>query len=116
MNLAQRIVRAGVLEPEQLAPALFRQKKSRGYLAQHLLDLKLVEPEVLAEFVYAYPPMPETFGDLGLPKDLLIQLVLKHSFFRDAISSPEMAHDLKIARRLVDELFAYLKSQGYVQV
>ena len=42
MNLAQRIVRAGVLEPEQLAPALFRQKKSRGYLARHLLDLNLV--------------------------------------------------------------------------
>ena len=78
MNLAQRLVKAGVLEPEQLAPALFRQKKSRGFLAKHLLDLKLVEPEVLAEFVYAYPPMPETFEDLGLPKGLLIQLLLKH--------------------------------------
>ena len=62
------------------------------------------------------PPMPETFEDLGLPKSLLIQLILKHSFFRDSISSQEMAHDLKISRRMVDELFAYLKGQGYVQV
>jgi biotin operon repressor len=116
MNLAQRLVKAGVLEPEQLAPALFLQKKSRGYLAQHLLDLNLVEPGLLAQFVHAYPPLPETFEDLGLPKGLLIQLLLKHSFFRDFISSQEMAHDLKISRRLVDELFAYLKGQGYVQV
>ncbi len=116
MNLAQRIVKAGVLEPEQLAPALFRQKKSRGYLAQHLLDLNLVEPEVLAQFVHAYPPVPETFEDLGVPKGVLIQLLLKQCLFRDSISSQEMAHDLKISRRMVDELFAYLKGQGYVQV
>ena len=116
MNLAQRIVKAGVLEPEQMAPALFRQKKSRGYLAQHLLDLNLVEPEILAPFVHAFPPVPETFEDLGVPKSMLIQLLLKHSFFRDSISSQEMAHDMKIGRRLVDEIFAYLKGQGYVQV
>ena len=95
MNLAQRLVKAGVLEPEQLAPALFRQKKSRGYLAQHLLDLNLVEPEVLANFVHAYPPPPETFEELGVPKNLLIQLLLKHCFFRDSISSQEMAQDVR---------------------
>jgi hypothetical protein len=116
MNLAQRLVKAGVLENEQLAPALFRQKKSRGYLAKHLLDLKLVEPEVLAQFVYAFPPVPETFEDLGLPKNLLIQLLLKHSLFRDSISAREMANDLKIGRHMVDDLFSYLKGQGYVQV
>ena len=60
--------------------------------------------------------MPETFEELGLPKGLLIQLLLKHSFFRDSISSQEMAQDLKISRRMVDELFEYLKGQGYVQV
>src|SRR4030065_240979 len=105
MNLAQRIVKAGVLEPEQLAPALFRQKKSRGYLAKHLLDLNLVEPEVLAQFVHAFPPVPETFEDLGLPKSLLTQLLLKHAFFRDSTSPQEMANNLKISRHLVEDLF-----------
>src|SRR5665647_1460230 len=88
MNLAQRIVKAGVLETEQLAPALFRQKKSRGYLAKHLLDLNLVEPEVLAQFVHAYPPVPETFEDLGVPKGLLIQLLLKQSCLLYTSPSP----------------------------
>ena len=60
MNLAQRLLKAGVLTPEQLAPALYRQKKRRGFLAKHLLDLKLVDPEVLKEFLSPYPPAPET--------------------------------------------------------
>jgi hypothetical protein len=116
MNLAQRLVKSGVLEPEQLAPALFKQKKSRGFLADHLLNLNLVEPEVLAEFVHEYPPIPETFEDLGLPKNLLAQLLLKHAFFREFISPQQMAHDLKIPRRLVEELLIYLKGQRYIQV
>lgn len=116
MNLAQNLVKAGALSAEQLAPALYRQKKYRGFLAKHLLDLNLVEPEVLAQFVHAFPPVPETFEDLGLPKSLLTQLLLKHAFFRDSTSSQEMAYNLKISRHLVEELFEYLKGQGYVQV
>jgi hypothetical protein len=116
MNLARRLVSAGVLEPEQLAPALFQQKKTRGFLAKHLLDLSLVEPEVLAQHIHAYPPMPETLDDLDLPKTLLAQLILKHSFYRDSASSQEMARDLKIPRHLVEDLFKHLKGQGYVQV
>jgi len=71
---------------------------------------------VLADFIYAYPPVPATFEDLGLPKSLLVQLLLKHAFFRDSISAQEMAYDLKIARRLVEELLEYLKGQKYIQV
>jgi hypothetical protein len=108
MNLAHRLVKAGVLEPEQLAPALFRQKKSRGFLAKHLLDLNLLEPEVLADFVHACPPIPETFEDLGLPKNLLTHLLLKHASFLESFSAQEMAHALKIPRRLVEEILAYL--------
>jgi hypothetical protein len=116
MNLAQRLVKSGVLEPEQLAPALFRQKKSRGFLAYHLLSLNLVEPGVLAHFIHDYPPIPETFEELGLPKNLLAQLLLKHAFFRQSISPQRMAQDLKIPRRLVEELLTYLKGQRYIQV
>ena len=49
MNLAQRLLKAEILTTEQLAPALYRQKKNRGFLAKHILDLKLVEPEVLVD-------------------------------------------------------------------
>lgn len=116
MNLAQRLIKAGVLTPDRLAPALYRQKTSRGFLAKHLLDLELIDSEALAPFVHPYPPLAETFEETGLPTNLLVQLILKHSFYRDAISTRELSDELKIARNLVQELVDYLKGQGYLQV
>ncbi len=116
MNLAQRLLQAQVLSPEQLAPALYRQKKYRGFLAKHLLDLNLVEPEVLAQFVHPFPPIPETFEELGLTKNLLTQLLLKHCFYRDSITVRDMAKELRVHQQLAEPLFEYLKGQKYLQV
>jgi hypothetical protein len=116
MNLAERLLRAQVLTHEELAPALYRQKKSRGFLAKHLLDLKLVEPDVLAKFVQSQPQPPETFEEIGIPKNLLTQLILKHCYFRDAVTIREMSQDLKVSKHLTELLLEYLKQQNYLYV
>ena len=112
MNLAQRLLKAGVLTPEQLAPALYRQKRNRAFLSKHLLDLDLVEPEVLKPFLYPDPPIPETLEDTGLSQTLLIQLLLKHAYYRDTFSIREMTRDLRILPKLLEPLIAYLKAQN----
>lgn len=116
MNLAQRLIKSEVLSAEQLAPALYRQKKSRGFLAKYILDLKLVEPEVLEKFIPDYPHIPETLEETGLTQNLLIQLLLKHAYFRDTFSIREMVRDLKIGAGLVESLISYLKSQNLLFV
>ncbi len=116
MNLAQRLLKAGVLTSEELAPALYRQKRLRGFLAKHLLDLNIIAPDQLSQYVYPYPPMPESFEELGLPKNLLAQLILKHCFYHDAITAREMSKELKVHTQLVEALFEYLKGQKYFQV
>ncbi|MCX5889642.1 MAG: ATPase [Deltaproteobacteria bacterium] len=116
MNLAHRLLKAEILTPEQLAPALYRQKKNRGFLAKHLLDLKLLEPEVLDSFIYSYPPIPKTLEETGLTQNLLIQLLLKHAYFRDTFSVREMVRDLKIGAQLVETLISYLKTQNLLFV
>ncbi len=116
MNLAQRLLKAGVLTPEQLAPALYRQKKNRSFLAKHLLDLKLVEPEVLDSFLSPYPSIPQTLEETGLTQTLLIQLLLKHAYFRDTFSIREMCLDLRIGAHMVEDLIAYLKTQTLLYV
>lgn len=116
MNLAQRLIKAGVLTADELAPALYRQKKSRGFLAKHLLDLNLVAPEVLESFIDPHPPTPETLEDIGLPQNLLIQLLLKHAYYRDVFSIREMAHDLRISPHLAESLITYLKGQNLLFV
>ena len=116
MNLAERLLKAQTLTSEELAPALYRQKKQRGFLAKHLLDLKLVEPDVLAKFVHSRPPVPETFEDTGLPKNLLTQLILKHSYFRDSVTAREISRDIKIPKHLTELLVEHLKDQNYLYV
>ncbi len=116
MNLAQRLLNAGVLTPEQLAPALYRQKRYRGFLAKHLLDLNLVAPEVLDDFLQPYPPVPQTIEETGLTQNLLIHLLLKHAYFRDAFSIRDMTRDLRVSPKLVDDLVTYLKSQNLLYV
>lgn len=116
MNLAQRLLKAEALTPEELAPALHRQKKYRGFLAKHLLDLKLIEPEKLAKFVHSCPPPPRTLEDTGVPQIFLAQLLLKHSFFREVITSQDMALDLRLSQHLVEQLLEYLKNQNYLYV
>jgi hypothetical protein len=116
MNLAQRLLNAGVLTTEQLAPALYRQKRYRGFLAKHLLELNLVEPEVLQDFIQAFPPIPETLEETGLTQTLLLQLLLKHAYFRDSMSIRDIAKDLRISPKLVENLVAYLKAQNLMFV
>jgi hypothetical protein len=116
MNLAERLLKTQALTPEELAPALYRQKKNRGFLAKHLLDLKLIEPDALAKFVHPRPAVPETFEEIGLPKNLLSQLIIKHSYFRDSVTAREMARDVKIPKQQAELLVEHLKDQNYLYV
>ncbi|MBM4284560.1 MAG: ATPase [Deltaproteobacteria bacterium] len=116
MNLAQRLLKAGVLNPEQLGAALSRQKKYRGFLGRHLLELNLLDAEVLSRYTPAYPPVPRTFAETGVPEGLLSQLLLKHAYYRDYITVREMADALKISEALVETLMDSLNAQRFLEV
>lgn len=116
MNLAKRLSKAEVLSPEQLGQALHRQKRYRGFLADHLIALGLMDPEAVAAVVPSYPPAPQTFEEIGLPKNFLAQLLLKHAFFKYAFSAREMSEDLKIPEYLIELLIEYLKQQKYLDI
>jgi hypothetical protein len=116
LNLTNRLLKAKVLSPTQLAPALHRQKKLRGFLGNHLLDLGLMDSEELAQFTPPYPPVPETFEEIGLPENLLADLFLKHGFFRYNFSIREMSDALKINSEITEHLIEYLKQQKFVDI
>ncbi|OHE30268.1 MAG: hypothetical protein A3K40_05545 [Syntrophobacterales bacterium RIFOXYC2_FULL_60_23] len=116
MNLAKRLLKAGALSPEQLGQALHSQKKFRGFLGDHLIALNLMEPEALVPFTPSYPPVPQTFEDMGLPENFLAQLLLKHAYFTYSFSARDMSEALKIPEHLVEKLIAYLQQQKYVDV
>jgi len=116
MNLATRLLKSQVMTPEQLAPALWRQKKYRGFLSRHLLDLHLVTPELLKEFLSPYPLEPQTLEETGLPAGFLSQLALKHFFFRDSLSTRELSRELKLPETTAELLMEHLKEQKFIYV
>ena len=116
MNLATRLMKAKALIPEQLSQALHRQKKSRGFLANHILALGLMEQSELAKFVAPAPMVPETFADVGLPEKLLTRLFLKHAFFSYTFTLREMSETLKLPVHLLDPIVEYLKHQKLVDI
>jgi len=116
VNLARRLLKAGALSREQLGQALHRQKKFRGFLANHLIALGLMDPEALAPFVPPYPPIPQTFEEIGLPEKFLAQLLLKHAFFHYVFTAREMSDAMMIPVHLVEQLIKYLMQQKFMDV
>jgi hypothetical protein len=55
--------------------------------------------------------MPETLEEIAFTQNLLLQLILKHAYFRDIFSIREMSRDIRIGPQLVEPLFSYLKEQ-----
>jgi hypothetical protein len=116
VNLSTRLLKAKVFSPTQLAPALHRQKKLRGFLGDHLLDLGLIDSVELARFVTPYPQVPLTFEEVGLPENLLADLFMKHAFFRYNFSTREMSEALRIHQEIVEYLIEYLKQQKFIDI
>jgi len=116
MNLAQRLLEEKVLTPDQLKLAQINQKRKRGSLAKHLMELNLVSPEVLAQLSPAFPSAPRTLAETRIPETLLAQLVLKQFFFKESFTVREMAEAVKLPDTLVEILIEYLKTQRYLDI
>ncbi len=116
MNLAQRLIKEKVLTSEQLKVAQASQKRKRGSLAKHLVDLQLVSPEDLARYAPKFPEVPRSLEATGIPETLLIQLALKQCYFRDAFTVREMSEALKLPDTLVEQLVETLKHQKLIDL
>ncbi len=116
MNLANRLIEAKALTAAQLAPALSRQKQYRGFLAGHLTALGIMTPGELAPFIQSCPLPPQSYEELGLPEQMLAQLLLKHAFYSYHITTRKMAEALKFSMQLVESLLDYLKQQKFVDI
>ncbi len=116
MNLAQRLIKENILTPEQLMVAQKSLKSKHSSLSRQLMDLKLVSPEVLAQFIPKFPPVPRTLEGMGIPETVLVQLALKHCLFRESFSIRELSEALKMPDPLVEQLVDILNHQKLLDI
>lgn len=117
MELGTLLVRANLINIEQLNDALERQVGQGGRLGDHLVALGHLTPSQLANFLHKFPVEPDSIEATGIDETELLSLMVKQIYsarlqstrdFSDAIKLP--AHIIaKLVRTAVDRKLIYAK-------
>ncbi|MGQ9922177.1 MAG: ATPase [Desulfobacca sp.] len=81
-----------------------------------------LEPEMMAAPVGPSRPRlpaarpPATIAEVGIPENFLANLLLKHAFYLEVFTLPDMTGRLKLNATLVMHLIDYLRREKYVEV
>jgi hypothetical protein len=63
-----------------------------------------------------YPAAPRTLGETGLRRELVTELVMKTIYFVGECTGQEVARTIKISYSALEDLFAYLRREKFVEV
>ncbi|MFZ2087149.1 MAG: hypothetical protein WAU47_01120, partial [Desulfobaccales bacterium] len=102
--------------PEQLRIAQTSQKRKRGSLSRHLVELELVSQEVLSQFAPDFPPAPRSLEGTGIPDTVLLQLALKQCYSRESFTIREMSDALKLPDSIVEKLVEVLNHHKLLDI
>lgn len=80
------------------------------------MNLERQQLAVAPEDLAAFRPIPKDLDELGLPRIFLANLALKHFFYTDMFTIPELVGILKIPYGFVSQLLEYLRKEKYVEI
>ncbi len=63
-----------------------------------------------------FRPLPTTSAELGLPDIFLANLILKHAFYNEHFTIPDLVEMLKISSNIINQLLEYLVKGRYVEI
>ncbi|MGE4095447.1 MAG: ATPase [Candidatus Binatia bacterium] len=96
--------------------ALARQKATGGKLEDHLISLGFLEQDKLDAVIQEPPPLPQTIADTGLDTQFLLRAVLKAMLVEGLQTVPDIAQQIALSRRIVEELLQVAKKEALVEV
>jgi hypothetical protein len=104
LALGEELVKAGLIQPEDVARALEYQKANGLPLGDCLLEIGAITSERLDGFFnYALPPLTR-IEDTGLNRFLLLDLMLKIMFSYGLETKRAIADEIKLPIGIVDKL------------
>ena len=63
-----------------------------------------------------HPPIPQTFGDLGIPENLVLDLVLRRMLIEGFCSLATLSQSLRVSVPVVDTIFKHMRQQQLVEI
>ena len=63
-----------------------------------------------------HPPIPQTFEDLGIPENLVLDLVLRRMSLEGFCSLATLSQSLRVSVPVVDTIFKHMRQQQLVEI
>lgn len=115
--LGELLVRERLITAKQLNAALTQQRARGGRLGDALASLGYLSAEELGRVFHSVPPVPRKIAQTGLTETLLIDLMLKITYFEGQVFSiPDMSRKMGLPSSVVDELSELAKTERLIAV
>jgi predicted ATPase with chaperone activity len=115
MRLGEILVGRGLLTLADINAALDRQLVDGGRLGENLIALGLLTAEQLSAAIHDTPAAPMTVSETGIPHRNLLNLLLKHMHLEARETAPELADQMKLLPRVIQQLLDDATTQGLVR-
>ena len=63
-----------------------------------------------------HPPIPQNFKDLGIPENLLLDLILRRMLIEGYCSLESLSRALRVSIPIVDTIFKHMRQQQLVEI
>ncbi len=115
MPLGKALLEKKLITHEQLQEALVRQQTTGGRIGEHLVSLGFFTQEQLQQVMQEPPAAPSSIPETGYDVQFLLRFVLKSMFLSGAQTVPEIAREIALSRRIVEELLQIAKKEALVE-
>jgi predicted ATPase with chaperone activity len=104
-----------LIDHKQLQEALKRQKAIGGRIGEHLVTLGYLTQEQLQHVMQEPPAAPSSIAETGYDAQFLLKFILKSMFLSGSQTVPEIAREITLSRRIVEELLQGAKKEALVE-
>ena len=116
IKFGERLIRAGVVNKNQITAALQEQSLRGGSLGQNLTRLGYASETEINSFIEPLPQPPATAEATGLSKEFLAELALKQVFYLGTFTIPELSERLKLPHNIITGIVQDMRQSKFCEV
>lgn len=116
MSLGKILLEKNLITGQQLDEAVVRQKATGGRVEDHLISLGFLTRERLWAAIQEPPRLPLSIQETGHDAQFLLKFVLKSMFMSGLQTIPDIAQEVALSRRIVEELLQIARKEALVEV
>ena len=115
-QLGQKLLNSNLINQDQLALAIARQRLKGGRLGNNLVELGYISAQQLNAFFEKKPGAPKSAEDTGLDPGFICDLIMKHILHMGDFKIADIASHVKLPHSIVDTSLETLRREKFIEV